>query len=100
MNQMNGVVMNVQPKFVQSPRIQKLAQRSRELAIGGKRNLYGGDPNDQESMAYGWFGQIRPPAKERMVLGDHACWIDIGPFPKLDEMPSRVNGYEATGESW
>jgi formate C-acetyltransferase len=100
MNQMNGVVMNVPPKFMQSPRIQKLAQRSRELAISGKRNLYGGDPNDIESMVYSWFGQIRPPAKERMVLGDHACWIDIGPFPKLDEMPSKVNGYEATGESW
>ncbi|RPJ52089.1 MAG: hypothetical protein EHM21_01100 [Chloroflexi bacterium] len=97
---MSGVVMKVPPKFIQSPRIQKLAQRSRELAISGKRNLYGGDPNDAESMVYGWFGQVRKPAKERMVLGDHACWIDIGPFPKLDQMPSRVNGYEATGESW
>jgi formate C-acetyltransferase len=100
MTQMNGVVMNVQPKFIQSPRIQTLAQRSRELAISGKRNLYGGDPNDVESMVYSWFGKINPPAKERMILGDHACWIDIGPFPKLNEMPSKVNGYEATGESW
>ena len=97
---MSGVVMKAPPKFIQSPRIQKLAQRSRELAITGKRNLYGGDPNDVESMVYGWFGQTRPPAKERMVLGDHACWIDIGPFPKKDQMPSKVNGYEATGESW
>jgi formate C-acetyltransferase len=92
--------MQAPPKFRQSERIQRLAQRSRELAISGKRNLYGGDPNDAESMVYGWFGQSRPPAKERMVLGDHACWIDIGPFPRLNEMPSRVNGYEATGESW
>ncbi|MGC9349874.1 MAG: pyruvate formate lyase family protein [Anaerolineae bacterium] len=74
----SGVVMKSRPKFVQSPRIQKLAQRSRELAISGKRRL----------------------GTEEEPLGDHACWIHIGPFPKLDEMPSRVNGYEATGESW
>ena len=30
---MNRVTMQAPPKFVQSPRIQKLAQRSRELAI-------------------------------------------------------------------
>jgi pyruvate-formate lyase len=97
---MESVMLKVAPKFIQSSRIQILAQRSRELAISGKRNLYGGDPNDAESMVYSWFGQRRPPAKERMVLGDHACWIDIGPFPKIAGMPSRVNGYEATGESW
>lgn len=74
----SGVVMKAPPKFIQSPRIQKLAQRSRELAISGKRRL----------------GTVEMP------LGDHACWIHIGPFPKLDQMPSRVNGYEATGESW
>ena len=74
----SGVVMRAAPKFAQSPRIQRLAQRSRELAISGKRRL----------------------GTEDAPLGDHACWIHIGPFPKLDEMPSRVNGYEATGESW
>ncbi len=73
-----GVVMRTPPKFVQSPRMQKLAQRSRELAISVKRRL----------------------GSEEMPLGDHACWIHIGPFPQLDQMPSRVNGYEATGESW
>lgn len=72
------VGMNVSPKFVQSPRIQKLAQRSRELAISGKRRL----------------------GSEENPLGDHACWIHIGPFPELEQMPSRVSGYEATGESW
>jgi formate C-acetyltransferase len=70
--------MKVAPKFIQSARIQKLAERSRQLAISGKRRL----------------GSIDMP------LGDHACWIHIGPFPKLDQMPSKVNGYEATGESW
>jgi formate C-acetyltransferase len=72
------VVMRAPPKFVQSPRIQRLAQRSRELAISGKRRLGTAD----------------------MPLGDHACWIDIGPFPHLDQMPSRVHGYEPTGENW
>ena len=72
------VVMKCPPRFVQSPRIRKLAQRSRELAISGKRRL----------------GSVEMP------LGDHACWIHIGPFPKLDQMPSKLAGYEATGESW
>lgn len=72
------VVMKVPPKFIQTPRIQQLAQRSRELAISGKRRL----------------GSAEFP------LGDHACWIDIGPFPELEQMPSKVNGYEASGESW
>jgi pyruvate-formate lyase len=73
-----GVVMKAPPRFVQSPRIQQLAQRSRELAITGKRRL----------------------GTEEQPLGDHACWIHIGPFPQIDELPSRVDGYEATGESW
>jgi pyruvate-formate lyase len=75
---MSDVMMKVPAKFIQSERIQKLAQRSRELAISGKRKL-------------GWAANS---------VGDHACWIDIGPFPFLDQMPSKVNGYEATGESW
>lgn len=72
------VGMAASPRFIQSPRIQALAQRSRELAISGKRRL----------------GSVERP------LGDHACWIHIGPFPHLDQMPSRVHGYEASGESW
>ncbi len=73
-----GVVMQAPLQFRQSVRIRRLAQRSRELAISGKRRL----------------------GTEEAPLGDHACWIHIGPFPELDQMPSRVNGYEATGESW
>ncbi|MDF1516293.1 MAG: pyruvate formate lyase family protein, partial [Anaerolineae bacterium] len=74
----SGVVIKAPPKFIQSPRIQRLAQRSRELAISGKRRL--GTPEQP--------------------LGDHACWIHIGPFPQLDQLPSRAEGYEASGESW
>lgn len=77
--------MKVPQKFIQSPRIQKLAQRNRELAVSGKRRLGSG---------------AMSPGGPDMSFGDHACWIDIGPFPKLNEMPSRVNGYEANGESW
>ncbi len=73
-----GVMLKVPPKFVRSARIQQLLERSQELAISGKRKLGWGDS----------------------TVGDHACWIHIGPFPHLDQMPSRVNGYEATGESW
>jgi len=75
----------IETRLEQSSRIQILAQRSRELAISGKRRLGSGamTPDDID-----------------VSFGDHACWIDIGPFPRLDEMPSRVNGYEATGESW
>ena len=74
----DGVVMRVPPRFVQSERIRRLARRSRELAVSGKRRL----------------GSPEAP------LGDHACWIHIGPFPYLDQLPSRADGYEATGESW
>jgi len=73
-----GVGMRVPPRFTQSPRIQELARRSRELAISGKRRL----------------------GSAEYSLGDHACWIHIGPFPCLDQLPSRANGYEASGESW
>jgi pyruvate-formate lyase len=75
---MDSVMLKAAPKFIQSERIQRLAQRSRELAISGKRKL-------------GWAANS---------VGDHACWIDIGPFPYLDQMPSKVNGYAASGESW
>ncbi len=56
---MDSVMLKAAPKFIQSERIQRLAQRSRELAISGKRKL-------------GWAANS---------VGDHACWIDIGPFP-------------------
>ncbi|MEI6071377.1 MAG: pyruvate formate lyase family protein [Verrucomicrobiae bacterium] len=74
-----------QATLTQSPRIRVLAQRNRELAVSGKRRLGSG---------------AMSPGGEDMSFGDHACWIDIGPFPELEEMPSRKNGYEATGESW
>jgi len=73
-------------KFTQSSRMKVLAKRSRELAISGKRKLAGFVKMDGDAPEFSY--------------GDHACWVDIGPFPKLDQMPSKVNGYEATGENW
>jgi len=77
---MGNVKLDFIPKFVQSGRIQHLAARNRELALSGKRALGG------------WGGQSG--------LGDHAQWIHIGPFPDIDDLPSRKNGYEMNGESW
>lgn len=72
-------------RFPQSERIQALARRSRELAISGKRRL---------------TGFVASDGAEEFSYGDHACWIDIGPFPELDRLPSRLDGYEPSGESW
>lgn len=63
------------PKFEQSERIKVLEARNQELALSGKRML---------SSKY----------------GDHRCWIDIGPFPKMDQLPSTVQGYKPTAEQW
>ena len=82
---MEQTTMTKHGPLVQSDRIVALAERNRELAVSGKRRL--------------GSGAMFPGDVDRS-FGDHACWIDIGPFPHLEEMPSRVNGYEATGESW
>jgi len=98
---MENVKLTFSPNFEQSPRIIALLEKSRELALSGKRNLYGGSEQDPASLVYGPSGNSKPCARsEQFVLGDHACWIDIGPFPQLDQLPSRVNGYQASGESW
>jgi len=80
---MGNVMLDFIPKFEQSERIARLAARNRELALSGKRKLGG------------WGGE-----EGGMTYGDHACWIHIGKFPYLDELPSRKNGYEMNAESW
>ena len=105
---MSEVKLKCEPKFVPSPRIEKLIRRSQELAVSGKRYLY---TADETQLVYHWTDKcngIVPQSgdwafdpKENMSLGDHACRVDIGmDFPKLKEMPSRVHGYEATPENW
>ena len=80
---MGRVKLDFIPKFAQSESIKHLAKRNRELAIAGKRKLGG------------WGG-----ATDSMTFGDHACWIDIGPFPHLEMLPSKKDGYEMSPESW
>ena len=75
---MEKVKLDFIPKFEQSERIVHLENRNRELALAGKRRL----------------------GSKEMPLGDHACWIDIGEFPHLQELPSRKNGYVMSAESW
>jgi len=82
---MGTVKLDFKPKFEQSARIAALNERNRALALAGKRRLGGwGDSADNDGITF----------------GDHACWIDIGKFPDLDELPSRKDGYVMSGESW
>ena len=99
---MSYVKLNFTAKFEQSERIKHLAQRNRELALAGKRKLYCGYESNKETNVFGWAGipHTPEPGEEMIPCGDHACWIDIGPFPYLDELPSRKNGYEMNGRSW
>lgn len=105
---MSEVKLKSEPKFIPPPRIERLAERSRELAVGGKRYLY---TADETQLVYHWTdkcngivpqsGEWAFPPEENMSLGDHACRVDVGvDFPKLAEVPSKVNGYEATPENW
>ncbi len=71
---MSEVMLDFVPKFEQSERIKVLEARNQELGTNGMRQ-------------YGTYG-------------DHRCWLNIGPFPKMDELPSVVQGYKMTGEQW
>jgi formate C-acetyltransferase len=82
---MEKVKLEFIPRFEQSEQIARLARRNRELAISGKRKLGG------------WGGG---KTNDDMTYGDHACWIHIGEFPHMDDLPSRKYGYEMTPENW
>ena len=71
---MSGVQLQFIPKFEQSRRIQILEARNQELATSGRRMLE--------------------------IYGDHRCWIDIGPFPHMDKVPSQIEGYRGDCEQW
>ncbi|MCR5264216.1 MAG: hypothetical protein K6D94_10105, partial [Clostridiales bacterium] len=71
---MSGVKLPFVPKFEQSERIKVLEARNQELALSGVRQLG--------------------------IYGDHRCWIDIGPFPHMDKVPSRIEGYRMDCEQW
>ena len=63
------------PKFEQSERIKTLEARNQELSKPGGMRQFGD-------------------------YGDHRCWLNIGPFPKMDELPSRKQGYRMSSEQW
>lgn len=95
-------------KFEIRPRLQKLIAYSQNLANSGRRFLY---TANEEQLLYHWTDKcnaIAPKSGEwgfapqdNMSLGDHACSINLGiDFPKLNEVPSHVEGYRADAESW
>ncbi len=71
---MSGVQLPFIPKFEQSERIRVLEARNQELALSGLRQYD--------------------------TYGDHRCWLNIGPFPKMDQLPSTVQGYRMNAEQW
>ena len=71
---MAEVLLPFIPKFEQSERIKVLEARNQELATSGKRQLG--------------------------TYGDHRCWLNIGPFPHMDKVPSQIEGYRMDDEQW
>lgn len=102
---MSKVTMEGKSVFELSERMQRLQKRSRELAVSGNRTLY---TANETQLVYHWSDTgkaIAPQSGEGkfqgMALGDHACRVNIGiAFPYLDEMPSKVEGYQQNAESW
>ena len=101
----NKVKLKTPTRFHMSDRIKKLQKRSQELAISGKRNLY---TANNTQLVYHWSdaGNAIAPRSgdhkfEGLSLGDHGCRVDIGiDFPLIDKMPSKIEGYQKTPESW
>ncbi|NWK56206.1 hypothetical protein HW115_11340 [Verrucomicrobiaceae bacterium N1E253] len=94
--------------FQINERLAYLRERRNELARSHKRDLY---CDNAEFLIYHWSGKAETFAAatgenaasedERINVGDHTCRIDVGgPFPYADQMPSKVEGYEATVTNW
>ena len=102
---MSDIKLKAEAKFEISDRIEALRNRSRELAISGKRNLY---TANETQLVYHWSdaGNAIAPRSgeykfEGMSLGDHGCRVDCGKdFPYIDNMPSKLEGYIENAESW
>lgn len=95
-------------KYVPGDRLQHVIQYNQDLAVSGRRNLYTADNNQ---LVYHWTdkangivpqtGEWSSTKESSYSLGDHACRVDIGMgFPFYDQVPSHVEGYEATPLSW
>jgi formate C-acetyltransferase len=94
--------------FKPNERIKKLIDRRDLLTENHKKDLY---CDNAEFLIYHWSGKSETfaaatgdnaaPEEERINIGDHTCRVDVGgPFPYLDQMPSKVNGYEPTVTNW
>ena len=105
---MSGIRNKYTSAFTPSQRLQKVIEYNQELAYTGRRNLYTADTTQ---LVYHWTdksngvvprtGEWSYPPEMNLSLGDHGCRVDIDKdFPRYDEVPSHVNGYEATAESW
>lgn len=105
---MTAVRQHFSKPFTPGKRLQEVIEYNQRQAIAGRRNLYTAD-NDQ--LVYHWTdkangivpqtGEWSSPKETSYSLGDHACRVDIGVgFPKYDEVPSHVHGYEATALNW
>lgn len=99
---------NTGSKFKKSERIERLWKRSTDLSKSGKRNVYVDNP---EFLVYHWSGhsagfspatgEMALSEDQRINLGDHNCRVDTGkPFPYLEDMPSRREGFEYSATNW
>ncbi len=95
-------------RFIPNDRLKYLRRRRDALAANHERDLY---CDNAEFLIYHWSGKSETFAAatgdnaasedERINIGDHTCRVDIGgPFPFLDQMPSKLNGYEPTVTNW
>lgn len=105
---MSKVRKSFKAKYEPSQRLKEVIAYNQDLAISGKRNLYTADENQ---LVYHWTdkangcipqsGEWAKPKETSFSLGDHACRVDIGyGFPKYNEVPSHVEGYEETPLQW
>jgi formate C-acetyltransferase len=104
---MNAIKRNkVITSFEMTNRMEKLAERSHELAKANKRDVYVDNP---EFLVYHWSGQAETfsPAtgeqanNNRINIGDHNCRVDVGTgYPFVESIPSKVNGLELNAENW
>ena len=95
-------------QFKPNDRLKQLIGRRDWLTQNHKKDLY---CDNAEFLIYHWSGKSETFAaatgdnaaseEERINIGDHTCRVDVGgPFPYLDEMPSKVHGNEPTVTSW
>lgn len=95
-------------EFKPSKRLQRVIAYNQDLANSGRRNLY---TADETQLLYHWTdkangvmpqtGEWSEGLKTSLSLGDHAMRVDIGVgFPRYNEVPSHVEGYEDTPESF